>query len=147
MHYIICIKFISIVYNYYNDLANKQPKGSYAASNHNHNGVYQPAGSYATTTDTTNIWTAINNTDKLKIVISAGTYTSFPQKDRQITMSVTEPRGGTCIAEIPVIDNSGTSAVGVTVGRNFNSAHTIILYSNRQSQSDVIVYLYSFYRM
>lgn len=108
MYYIICIKFIIIVYNYYNDL---------------------------------------NNTDKLKIVISAGTYTSFPQKDRQITMSVTEPRGGTCIAEIPVIDNSGTSAVGVTVGRNFNSAHTIILYSNRQSQSDVIVYLYSFYRM
>ena len=28
-------------------IAGKQPKGSYAASNHNHNGVYQPAGSYA----------------------------------------------------------------------------------------------------
>lgn len=71
----------------------------------------------------------------------------MPQKDRQITMSVKEPVGGTCIAEIPVIDNSGTGAVGVNVGRNFNSAHTIILYSNRQSQSDVVVYLYSFYRM
>lgn len=61
-------------------------------------------------------------------------------------MSVKEPVGGTCIAEIPVIDNSGAGAVGVNVGRNFNSA-TIILYSNRQSQSDVVVYLYSFYRM
>lgn len=32
-------------------IAGKQPKGSYAASNHNHNGVYQPAGSYAKPTD------------------------------------------------------------------------------------------------
>ena len=27
---------------------NYQPKGSYAASNHNHSGVYQPAGNYLT---------------------------------------------------------------------------------------------------
>jgi hypothetical protein len=124
-----------------------QPAGSYAAANHNHNGVYQPAGSYASTTDTSNIWNAINNTDKLKIVVSGGTYTTIPQRDRQVTISVKEPYGGTCIAEIPVIDNSGIGAVGISVGRNFNQAHTIILYSNRQSQSDVIVYLYSFYRM
>lgn len=32
-------------------IAGKQPKGSYAAANHNHNGVYQPAGSYAKPTD------------------------------------------------------------------------------------------------
>ena len=41
--------------NYNNDLANKQPKGSYAASNHNHNGVYQPAGSYASASHTHSI--------------------------------------------------------------------------------------------
>ena len=27
-------------------IAGKQPAGSYAAANHNHNGVYQPAGNY-----------------------------------------------------------------------------------------------------
>lgn len=32
-------------------IAGKQPKGSYAAANHNHNGVYQPAGNYAKPTD------------------------------------------------------------------------------------------------
>lgn len=32
-------------------IAGKQPKGSYAAANHNHNGVYQPKGDYAKPTD------------------------------------------------------------------------------------------------
>ena len=35
----------------YTALSGKQPAGSYAAANHNHNGVYQPAGSYAKPTD------------------------------------------------------------------------------------------------
>ena len=94
-----------------------------------------------------NYYNDLDKTDKLKIVVSGGTYTTIPQKDRQVTISVSEPKGATCIAEIPVIDNSGTSAVGVSVGRNLKVAHSIILYSNRQSQSDVIVYLYSFYKI
>ena len=35
----------------YTALSGKQAAGSYAAANHNHNGVYQPAGSYAKPTD------------------------------------------------------------------------------------------------
>lgn len=108
MHYIICIKFIIIVYNYYNDL---------------------------------------NNTDKLKIVISTQLYTTFAQAAREVVMKVKEPVGGVCIAEVPVIENSGTGAIGITVGRNFKVNHGIVIYSNRQSQSDVNIYLYSFYRM
>ena len=30
-----------------NNFSNYQPKGNYAAANHNHNGVYQPKGEYA----------------------------------------------------------------------------------------------------
>ena len=33
-------------------IAGKQPKGSYAAANHNHSGVYQPVGSYAAASHT-----------------------------------------------------------------------------------------------
>ena len=33
-------------------IADKQPKGSYAAANHNHSGVYQPVGSYAAASHT-----------------------------------------------------------------------------------------------
>lgn len=108
MHYIICIKFIIIVYNYYNDL---------------------------------------NNTDKLKIVISAGNYTSFAQSAREVVMKVKEPAGGVCIAEVPVIESCGTAGVGITVGRNFKVNHGIVIYSNKNSQSDVNIYLYSFYIM
>ena len=108
MHYIICIKFIIIVYNYYNDL---------------------------------------NSTDKLKIVISAQLYTTFAQAAREVVMKVKEPAGGVCIAEVPVIENSGTGAIGITVGRNFKVNHGIVIYSNRNSQSEVNIYLYSFYRM
>ena len=108
MHYIICIKFIIIVYNYYNDL---------------------------------------NSTDKLKIVISAQLYTTFAQAAREVVMKVKEPAGGVCIAEVPVIENSGTGAIGITVGRNFKVNHGIVIYSNRNSESEVNIYLYSFYRM
>ena len=108
MHYIICIKFIIIVYNYYNDL---------------------------------------NNTDKLKIVTSAQLYTTFAQAAREVVMKVKEPAGGVCIAEVPVIENCGTGAIGITVGRNFKVNHGIVIYSNRNSQSEVNIYLYSFYRM
>lgn len=108
MHYIICIKFIIIVYNYYNDL---------------------------------------NNTDKLKIVISTQLYTTFAQAAREVVMKVKEPANGVCIAEVPVIENSGTGAIGITVGRNFKVNHGIVIYSNRNSESEVNIYLYSFYRM
>ena len=108
MHYIICIKFIIIVYNYNNDL---------------------------------------NNTDKLKIVISSEVYSTFAQDARKVVMKVKEPAGGVCIAEIPVIEDSGTGGVGITVGRNFKVNHGIVIYSNRNSQSEVNIYLYSFYRM
>ena len=108
MHYIICIKFIIIVYNYYNDL---------------------------------------NSTDKLKIVISAQLYTTFAQAAREVVMKVKEPASGVCIAEVPVIENSGTGAIGITVGRNFKVNHGIVIYSNRNSESEVNIYLYSFYRM
>lgn len=109
MHYIICIKFIIIVYNYYNDLS---------------------------------------NTDKLKIVISSELYTTYAQAAREVVMKVKkEPAGGVCIAEVPVIENSGTGAIGITVGRNFKVNHGIVIYSNRHSESEVNIYLYSFYRM
>ena len=108
MHYIICIKFIIIVYNYYNDL---------------------------------------NNTDKLKIVISTQLYTTFAQDAREVVMKVKEPAGGVCIAEVPVIENYGTGAIGITVGRNFKVTHGIVIYSNRNSESEVNIFLYSFYRM
>lgn len=89
----------------------------------------------------------LNNTDKLKIVISTQLYTTFAQAAREVVMKVKEPVGGVCIAEVPVIENSGTGAIGITVGRNFKVNHGIVIYSNRQSQSDVNIYLYSFYRM
>lgn len=108
MHYIICIKFIIIVYNYYNDL---------------------------------------NNTDKLKIVKSSELYTTYAQAAREVVMKVKEPAGGVCIAEVPVIEKYGTGAIGITVGRNFKVPHGIVIYSNRNSQSEVNIYLYSFYRM
>ena len=40
---------------------NYQPKGSYAAANHNHSGVYQPVGSYATTTQLNEVKTSVSN--------------------------------------------------------------------------------------
>ena len=39
----------------------KQPAGSYAAANHNHNGVYQPVGSYATTSELNEVKTSVSN--------------------------------------------------------------------------------------
>ena len=39
----------TVAYGNHNHNGVYQPAGSYAASNHNHNGVYQPAGSYAST--------------------------------------------------------------------------------------------------
>ena len=38
-----------------------QPKGSYAAVDHNHNGVYQPVGSYATTAQLNEVKTSVSN--------------------------------------------------------------------------------------
>ena len=61
-------------------------------------------------------------------------------------MKVKEPAGGVCIAEVPIID-CGASGIGITVGRNFNVNHGIVIYSNRSSQLDVNIFLYSFYRM
>ena len=40
---------------------NYQPKGSYAAANHNHSGVYQPIGSYATTAQLNEVKTSVSN--------------------------------------------------------------------------------------
>ena len=62
-------------------------------------------------------------------------------------MKVKEPAGGVCIAEVPVIENYGTGAIGITVGRNFKVNHGIVIYSSRTAQSNVNIYLYSFYRM
>ena len=40
---------------------NYQPKGNYASANHNHTGVYQPVGSYATTTELNEVKTSVSN--------------------------------------------------------------------------------------
>ena len=62
-------------------------------------------------------------------------------------MKVKEPAGGVCIAEVPLIEDCGTAGIGITVGRNFKVNHGIVIYSNRSAQSNVNIYLYSFYRM
>ncbi len=42
-------------------IAGKQAAGSYAAANHNHSGVYQPVGSYATTAQLNEVKTSVSN--------------------------------------------------------------------------------------
>ena len=81
-------------------IAGKQPKGSYAAANHNHNGVYQPVGSYATTTQLNEVKTSVSNgksavasaiTDKGVSTSATASFNTMANNIRSIT-SISSPK-------------------------------------------------------
>ena len=79
---------------------NYQPKGSYAATNHNHSGVYQPVGSYATTAQLDELKTSVSNgksliasaiTDKGVSTASNATFQTMSNNISSIT-SISSPK-------------------------------------------------------
>ena len=79
---------------------NYQPKGNYAAANHNHNGVYQSVGSYATTAQLNELKTSVSNgksliasaiTDKGVSTASDATFQTMSNNIRSIT-SMSSPK-------------------------------------------------------
>jgi len=71
-----------------------QPAGSYAAANHNHSGVYQPVGSYATTAQLNEVKISVSNgksliasaiTDKGVSTASSATFQTMADNIRNIS--------------------------------------------------------------
>ena len=94
-----------------------QPAGSYAAANHDHSGVYQPVGSYATTTQLNEVKTSVSNgksliasaiTDKGVSTASDATFQTMATNIRSIGMIVpaTLPAGYTACNYIQTDGNA-----------------------------------------
>ena len=76
---------------------NYQPKGSYAAADHNHSGIYQPVGSYATTAQLNEVKTSVSNgksavasaiTDKGVSTSATASFNTMASNIRKIGMIV-----------------------------------------------------------
>ena len=94
-----------------------QPAGSYAAANHNHSGVYQPVGSYATTTQLNDLKTSVSNgksavasaiTDKGVSTSATASFDTMANNIRSIGMivSATLPAGYTACNYIQTDGNA-----------------------------------------
>ena len=75
-----------------------QPAGSYAAANHNHSGVYQPVGSYATTAQLNEVKTSVSNgksavasaiTDKGVSTSATASFNTMANNIRKINQGLT----------------------------------------------------------
>jgi len=98
-------------------IAGKQPAGSYAAANHNHDGVYQAAGSYATTAQLNEVKTSVSNgksavasaiTDKGVSTSATASFDTMANNIRNIGMVVpaTLPAGYTACNYIQTDGNA-----------------------------------------
>ena len=98
-------------------IAGKQPAGSYAAANHNHSGVYQPVGSYATTAQLNEVKTSVSNgksavasaiTDKGVSTSATASFDTMANNIRNIGMVVpaTLPAGYTACNYIQTDGNA-----------------------------------------
>lgn len=96
-----------------------QPAGSYAAANHNHSGVYQPVGSYATTAQLNEVKTSVSNGKSL--IASAIT-----DKGVSTASSATFQTMASNIGKIPAFGNQNLNSVN---GILINTDSSITLYA------------------
>ena len=106
---------------------NYQPKGSYAAANHNHSGVYQPVGSYATTAQLNEVKTSVSNgksavasaiTDKGVSTSATASFNTMASNIRSINQGLT-------------IQYIGELYTGNMQSNNLQKTYSIIGYLSR----------------
>lgn len=110
---------------------NYQPKGNYASASHNHAGVYQPVGSYATTTELNEVKTSVSNgksavasaiTDKGVSTSATASFDTMASNIRKIDMvstSFTLPTGYT---QVNYIQTDGNAWVNTGISTNSYTA-------------------------
>ena len=112
-------------------IAGKQPAGSYAAANHNHDGVYQAAGSYATTAQLNEVKTSVSNgksavasaiTDKGVSTSATASFDTMANNIRAIPTAVGSTR--VIWIDTPCITSNATVTAtksGTTITAYYNS--------------------------
>lgn len=120
-------------------LDGKQPSGSYAAANHNHNGVYSPVSHTHTKANITDFPTALKNPNALTISLngtSQGAYDGSAAKSFNITAaSVGAAASSHTHAYLPT--SGGTISGSLTVTGNILSNGNVTAYSDRRVKENI----------